>query len=293
MPFKENLPASPCPALGGMGLLSLHGPDAVVFAHSQFMSDVAALAPGRWHWSGWLTPKGRLIALFALLRLGEDRLVLLSPDVPVDGLASALGRFVFRRKVAITALDAFVPAAGRPAGRADPEASDAIAGDAAGGWVLDAGSDAHPRTLSLLPRAHPALAPADPAVDAGWRAGDIAFGLPRLGPGQAEAWTPQMLSLDRLAAFSVRKGCYPGQEIVARTHFLGQAKRGLVRLRGEGLAAGQAIEGTGGAAGTLVSATCDGHEALAVAPTDPAIAWRFEGRNLARQPLEDGLRRPR
>ena len=52
-------------------------------------------------------------------------------------------------------------------------------------------------------------------------------GLPRLPPSQAEQWTPQMLSLDRLRAFSVKKGCYPGQEIVARTHFLGQAKRGL------------------------------------------------------------------
>ena len=52
-------------------------------------------------------------------------------------------------------------------------------------------------------------------------------GLPRLPASQREQWTPQQLALDRLAAYSVKKGCYPGQEIVARTHFLGKAKRSL------------------------------------------------------------------
>jgi len=66
-----------------------------------------------------------------------------------------------------------------------------------------------------------------------WRAEDLVHGLPRLDAAQSEQWTPQMLSLERLRAFSVRKGCYPGQEIVARTHFLGKQKRELVLLRGD------------------------------------------------------------
>ena len=68
------------------------------------------------------------------------------------------------------------------------------------------------------------------AAELAWRQWDLRFGLPRLDASQQEQWTPQQLSLERLRAFSVSKGCYPGQEIVARTHFLGKAKRGLVAL---------------------------------------------------------------
>lgn len=293
MTFKENLPAPACPALGGMGLLELRGPDAVAFAQSQFMSDVAGLAPGRWHWSGWLTPKGRLVALFALLRLEPDRLWLLSPDAPVDGLAQALGRFVFRRKLAMSAVSSHVAAAGAPEGQAGPVEADGIAGDADTGWVLEAGGTSGSRLLSLLPASHPALAPVDASVDARWHGQDLAHGLPRLGPDQAEAWTPQMLSLDRLGAYSLRKGCYPGQEIVARTHFLGQAKRGLLRLQGMGLASGQAILGPDGQSGTVVCARADGSEGLAVGDPGPASGWTGDGRPLVRLPLEEGLRRPR
>ena len=67
-----------------------------------------------------------------------------------------------------------------------------------------------------------------PSLQARWFAHDLHAGLPRLPASQREQWTPQQLSLERLHAFSVKKGCYPGQEIVARTHFLGKAKRGLV-----------------------------------------------------------------
>ena len=73
--------------------------------------------------------------------------------------------------------------------------------------------------------------PDAPACDR-WAAIDLAHGLPRLADAQSGQWTPQQLSLDRLRAYSVKKGCYPGQEIVARTHFLGQAKRGLVLFDG-------------------------------------------------------------
>ena len=71
---------------------------------------------------------------------------------------------------------------------------------------------------------------------------DLRHGLPRLPESQREQWTPQQLSLDRLDAYSVRKGCYPGQEIVARTHFLGKAKRTLVLFESDApLAPGSAV----------------------------------------------------
>ena len=63
--------------------------------------DVAGLAVGHWQWNGWLTPKGRVVALFALLKLDAERLWLLLPDVDPEELAAQLRRFVFRSKVAI------------------------------------------------------------------------------------------------------------------------------------------------------------------------------------------------
>ena len=92
---------------------------------------------------------------------------------------------------------------------------------------------------------------------------------------RAEAWTPQMLSLERLAAFSLKKGCYPGQEIVARTHYLGKSKRSLVRIEGRDLASGQSLlGGAGEELGQLASATDDGRQALAVAATRGLLVTR-------------------
>ncbi|KAA2284442.1 YgfZ/GcvT domain-containing protein [Arenimonas fontis] len=285
MPFKEPLPDNSCPILPGFSLLELEGPQAAAFAQAQFSNDVSALEPEHWHWSAWLTPKGRVIALFALLRLGEDRLWLVLPDHPAESLAAALQRYVFRSRVLLRPRPDLVAAVGP----AEPgEVPDLIVGEPGSGIALDMGAPDLPRCLLVLPAAHPALAAPDTGAEGAWLAADLALGFPRLDPRREEAWTPQMLSLERLGAYSLRKGCYPGQEIVARTHYLGQAKRGLVRLAGEGLAAGRALE----PAGAVVCALADGSQALAVTALE-SPAPSLEGRQLQRLPLLDGLRRPR
>ena len=86
-------------------MLTLEGRDAAAFAQAQFMNDVAVLAPGHWQWNGWLTPKGRVIALFALLKFDEQTLWLLLPDADPAELAAQLQRFVFRSKVRIAVGD--------------------------------------------------------------------------------------------------------------------------------------------------------------------------------------------
>ena len=86
----------------GHHVLALDGPDALAFAQAQFSNDLSTLAPGQWQWSAWLNPKGRVIAVFALLRTGQTSLRLLLPDMEADELGQDLRRFVFRRKLTIS-----------------------------------------------------------------------------------------------------------------------------------------------------------------------------------------------
>ncbi|NLG60394.1 MAG: folate-binding protein, partial [Gammaproteobacteria bacterium] len=91
--------------------------------------------------------------------------------------------------------------------------------------------------------------------------------------------------------YSVKKGCYPGQEIVARTHFLGKAKRALVRLQVAGpVEAGAGVSQAGSEVGRVVCAA--GPEALAVLPLDlPADPLEVAGATAEPVPLEGGLAR--
>lgn len=290
MPFKTNLETTRCPALSGFGVIAVEGRDAATFLQSQSMNDVAALAPGRWQWNGLLTPKGRVIALFALACVADGRFLLVLPDGSPAELVAHLRRFVFRSKVTLNEAPAWVVAAGPAAATGDPGA---IAGDPDHGFAMDWSGEGGPRWLWLLPPSHPALAPADDATDVAWRAMDLAHGLPRLAGEQREAFTPQMLSLERLGAFSLKKGCYPGQEIVARTHYLGQAKRGLVRLHGTGLHAGMPVEAGGQAVGSLACTDAAGTQALAVMTLDAGDDLACGGLPCRRGDLLPGLARTR
>jgi hypothetical protein len=272
-------------ALPGHRILELSGRDAVAFAQAQFMNDVAALPVGHWQWNGWLTPKGRVVALFALLKPDAERVWLLLPDVDPAALASQLQRFVFRSKVALAVRgDLYVSGAFT----APVLATGAILAEAPdAGLELDFGGDGGMRNA----RVSVVAAARDEGALARWTAMDLEHGLPRLPASQAGQWTPQMLSLDRLRAFSVKKGCYPGQEIVARTHFLGQAKRGLALFeRGPSIAVGARIESGGAAIGEVVSVA--GSLALAIVPAQrPDTMLAHDGQALVERALSAGLAR--
>jgi folate-binding protein YgfZ len=273
--------------LPGHRVLALSGRDAAVFAQAQCMNDVAGLAPGHWQWNGWLTPKGRLVALFALLKFDEQTLWLLLPDADPEALATQLRRYVFRSKVALAVRDDLHVAG---AFAAPARASGAtIDGDATHGLELDFGGDGGARALRI---GNAGTSAGDAAFVAGWTAFDLRHGLPRLDEAQSGQWTPQQLSLDRLRAYSVKKGCYPGQEIVARTHFLGQAKRGLSLFEADApLSTGSEVSDGERAIGTVVSNT--GELALAVMPLEreAAVALSVAGVAVRERPLLDGLAR--
>jgi folate-binding protein YgfZ len=267
-PLPDNLPVSVSPlfALHDHAVVALDGPDATAFAQAQFANDVAALSPGHWQWNAWLTPKGRVIAVFALLKLAEDRILLLVPDTDAGEFAVQLQRFVFRRKLKIAAADGLQVSGAFEKPDSAESARIGIVGETI---ELDYGSDQQPRTVRLSPTAAPIL---EPTLQAHWFAQDLRAGLPRLLAAQREQWTPQQLSLERLHAFSVKKGCYPGQEIVARTHFLGKAKRGLVLFESDApLATGDIVSDGSRPLGQIVSvlsASPSPSLALAVLPLD-------------------------
>ena len=220
--LTDSTPSFDLPNVTVLGIL---GPDAVSFANSQFMNDVTLLRDGQWQWNGWLNTKGRVLCLFALVRISENELLVVLPDYPAAQLGAALMKLVFRSKVQIgvwSELHASGVFASLPF-----DAPNQLLGDFAQRDIaLDMGSSEHPRVLRLST----AQAPTDEDAASKWRVEDLRFGLPRLDPSLEHSWTPQHLSLQNLRAFSVKKGCYPGQEIVARTHFLGKSKRDLILL---------------------------------------------------------------
>lgn len=270
--------------LPGHRLLSICGRDAIAFAQAQFMNDVATLADRHWQWNGWLTAKGRVVALFALLRLDAETLWLLLPDADPVELAAQLQRYVFRSKLKLLPLDLRVVGSFQPPVLAR---GSALAMSAADDIELDMGSDEAPRRLQIRHE----NANDDAAARERWDACDLAHGLPRLAASQSGQWTPQQLSLERLRAFSVSKGCYPGQEIVARTHFLGQAKRGLGLFESAApLPAGSEVSEDGRGIGTIIASA--GNLSLAVLPLEHSDAGIIAaGAALQRRPLADGLAR--
>jgi len=276
-------------ALSDHRVISLTGRDAVAFAQAQFMNDVDAITSGQWQWNGWLTPKGRVIALFALLRIDAETVWLLLPDADPATLVAALQRFVFRSKVTLV-VSGDLRVSGAFAAP-DVAVGPRLAGNPLDAVELDVGGEGGVRRLRIGVHA----AAESKTLLARWLAFDLRHGLPRLPAAQREQWTPQQLSLQRLHGFSVKKGCYPGQEIVARTHFLGKAKRGLALLdAGSPITVGAEVIGDSAVLGTVVcSATSDGHYlALAVLPLERSEQARtVDGQSVAERGMQGGLAR--
>lgn len=223
-------------------ILAVTGADAAQFAHAQFSSDVRALANGHWQWSTWLSPQGRVRALFALLRIADDTFRAVLRGGEATDLRAALQPYVLRTRVELTAsqvqalgcddgAEVAVQCGGLPAPHDDTLTYTEHA-------VALALPGAQPRWLVLRDddAGATAAAAAANAEAMRWCLQDIRAGLPSLAAPLHNTLLPQWLGLDRLSAFSVRKGCYPGQEVVARLHFKGGNKRSLYRIALSGTA---------------------------------------------------------
>ncbi len=206
-----------------LATLSIFGRDAVAYAQSQFANDLRPLADRSWQWNCLLNAQGRVLALLILLRIDAEHLAAIVPASAAETLRAHLARYVLRSKVAL-AID---PVA--PAGRTGAP-STALA---AGGWIEAEGAGWRIRIGGRHAREFAIGVPGSASFDAAaWRRADIDDALPWLEADAVAAHVPHALGLGALPAFSTNKGCYPGQEIVARTHFLGRNKRRLAQFRG-------------------------------------------------------------
>ena len=212
--------------LSGLGVLRMGGPDAESFAQGQLSNDIARLAPGGALLAGCHNPQGRVIALLRVIRTAPETLLAVLPRELIEPLTARLRRYVLRAKVRLE--DASPQY--RVQGLIAPGAGAAPA-DAAGTLTIDLGGEPR-RQLQLVSRSAGAPDAGDEAAAAlEWQRLQIAAGLPQVYARTSESFLAQMLNLDLLDAIAFDKGCYTGQEVIARAHYRGRVKRRMQRLR--------------------------------------------------------------
>ncbi len=236
------------------GLLHVAGDDARAFLHAQLTNDVEHLAPGKARIAGWCTAKGRLLATFLLVPYSGGFLLQLSRDL-VPAVAKRLTMFVLRSKVKIT--DASAQWFQYGAWRAD--AGEPLAVTEKDGSITVV---IEPGRCLLLANTESQV-PNRPASD--WTLAEIRAGRPLIAAPTQDQFVPQMVNLELAGGVDFQKGCYPGQEVVARAQYRGEVKRRMFRLRGAALKPGQELysdDAPGQPSGMVVNAA--GDESLAV-----------------------------
>jgi len=252
-----------------MAVLRFAGPDAIGFLQGQVSNDTAALGAGRPVLCAYSTPQGRVLAILHLLPHSSGILALLPGDVAA-ATAERLRKFILRAKVKIEHLGEPWSIAGADAGALRGAGID-MSGDyletngIAAARVPSAGAE---RYWLLGDAASIAGVAGSRSLEHAWRLADIRAGLPQIHAAASELFVAQMLNLDLIGGISFTKGCYTGQEIIARTQHLGRIKRRLFRLRlpAGAWSIGQALRLVDGRSGriTEVQRGQDGFEALAV-----------------------------
>ncbi|MCL4182617.1 MAG: folate-binding protein, partial [Burkholderiaceae bacterium] len=246
----ERLLAGAVALLPDHGLLELTGEDRVRFLHSMTTNDVERQPAAQARWHGLCTPKGRLLATMLAWR-DDSAIRLLLPRALAEAVRKRLSMYVLRAKVRVedrSDAHAVLGLCGAPAGEvlaslglpaAAPyeigrgETGTADAATSIGLPAIDGPAAQLLRWLLVVPAASlPALWPQlaqrlQPIDSAAWRWTDVRSGIPRIVPATAEQFVPQMIDFDLVGGVSFDKGCYPGQEIVARSHYLGKVKRRL------------------------------------------------------------------
>ncbi len=265
-----------------LGMLECAGDDTKTFLHNQLTSDISHMASGSAQHSAWCSAKGRMQVSFLLYRHGPDYRALLSSDL-LAGIQKRLQMFVLRSKVTITDLsgthefiglsgsqsEVALQNAGLPAPVKLMETTDFVSGTVirleASRFVIAATSEASTELWKKL------AANARPVGTPVWHWLDIQAGIPRIVEATKEAFVPQMVNFDKIGGISFHKGCYPGQEIIARTQYLGKVKRHLYRIHasnpidaGASIFAPESPDHPCGMVANVAPSPTGGYDALAV-----------------------------
>jgi tRNA-modifying protein YgfZ len=267
--------------LDSLGVLRARGADAVSFLQGQLSNDLRLLTAERSLLAGYHNPQGRTIALLRLIELAPGEILAILPRELAGTVAARMSKFILRAKVKLADESADWSIAGLMAARAPGARTAAAAGPQGlnavtrSDGVITVCVAAEPaRWLVAQPATAPAaVAPAPAAAPAtAWERLAIAGGEPEVYGATSEEFVAQMLNLDVLGAIAFDKGCYTGQEVIARAHYRGRIKRRLQRFVTRAprtLAAGDAGQLTDGRPLKVVRVVqlSDGRsEFLAVAP---------------------------
>lgn len=215
--------------LAHWGVIRATGADAASFLHGQLTQDILNLPAGQARLAGYCSAKGRLLASFVVLRGSADDLLLLCSADLLAPTLKKLSMYVLRAKCRLTDASAelaVLGVAGAPAlgalGAAASAPGEVIAAGAGQVAVLPPVAGC-PRALWIgPPDALPDLPPLDVAL---WDALEVRSGVPRIVAATVEQFVPQMINLELVGGVNFQKGCYPGQEIVARSQYRGTTKR--------------------------------------------------------------------
>lgn len=293
-----------------LGLIALRGDDVQDFLQGQLTSDMRALSEAGAQWSGYCSPKGRLLANFLLWKREGEVFMQLPPELR-ESIQKRLTLFVLRAKVKLReASNDWVRLAmsGADAQRAIADVLGPVPADTLGaahhaaGSVIRIGADKF--VLALRPERAEAIwqglaARATPVGAPAWDWLRLVAGIPVILPPTQDAFVPQMVNYELIGGVSFQKGCYPGQEIVARTQYLGKLKRRLFLAHIDAESTPQPADDL--YSDTLPDQACGqilnvarapggGHDALAVILVDSAksatVHWRRpDGPPLAMRPL--------
>jgi folate-binding protein YgfZ len=208
--------------LNYLSAIQICGPDAGSFLQAQMSADIAALEDGQSTFAAYCSPQGKVFTLLLIGKYKDDYMVVGSAQL-LPAIVQRLRIYVFRAKVEIKPLDNMQVCGLLPSHPGDPASP-----------VLS------PRSMPLRYTIVSDGSQSDETTD-GWRHTELSHGVAWLDPLTTEKYIPQMLGYDQIGAVSYSKGCYPGQEIVARTHYLGKVNRKPLLIT----IMGQAVPGNG------------------------------------------------
>ncbi len=224
--------------LSHLATLALSGEDALTFLQGQVSNDVNLLGQDKAHYTGYCSPKGRLLALFFAYRLGTSIHLQFNGKL-AEAITKRLKMYIMRAKVSLDNVSDETVKLGLSGHGVEQALSGffsevpALAYDKCsnenGSLIRLSGN--MPRfelvcnTESAKTIWQALKKTCKPVGKACWEWLEIQAGIPDIALPTQEEFVPQMVNLDLLKGISFKKGCYTGQEIVARTHYLGKVKR--------------------------------------------------------------------